>query len=133
MILEAFSDYLQAADPQVHSTDVLARWLWEILSAPPETQVDRVIHTEIILCRGPLETEEKVDRLQLVYPAEFDIENDSDSTPDPYIFCGSSRSGRKLLKSLKLYSQSYEQQKLARWLHELKASDFANKKNSPRQ
>ena len=42
-----------------------------------------------------------------------------------YVFCGTSSSGRRLLKSLYEYCQSYEQQRFARFIHTIKASDFS--------
>lgn len=45
------------------------------------------------------------------------------------IFSGSSDSGERLLKSLYEYAASYEQQRWSRWVHSLKASDFADFKN----
>ena len=162
MILEAFAEYLQAADPGMNSSDVLARWLWEKLSVPPETLVDKVLHCEIMFCRkeeitGSDETKAAKDEdpdndvrrpLELVIPAPSqaecerisrginpasDTSGESDqeaSLDNSYVFCGTSKSGKRLLKSLRRYSQSYEHQKLARWLHQLKASDFEPKNSN---
>jgi hypothetical protein len=49
-----------------------------------------------------------------------------DSLPDysAYTFKGTSSSGKRLLKSLYEYCQSYDQQKWSRFVHKLKASDF---------
>lgn len=114
MILEAFAEYLQAADDKTPATDILARWLWERLSTPPETVVDRVLHCEI--------------RLSLSKGAKKStsllLESGAGRAKPTYVFTGNSASGRRLLKSLYEYCLSYEQQKWARWVHSLKASDF---------
>lgn len=119
MILEAFSKYLQEADPALSSTEVLARWLWEKLSLPAESNVDRVIHCEIRVCRADLPNSEPC---QLLVPHPDDAEDVAD-----YIYCGSSESGARLLNSLHEYCLSYEAQKWARWVHQLKATDFEEK------
>lgn len=121
MILEAFSKYLHEADAGISSTDVLARWLWETLSVPPQSNVDRVIHTEIVICRAEA-SEKKTTACELLIPnSETEKPNEFDVA---YVFRGTSKSGSRLLNSLKEYCLSYEQQKWARWVHNLKASDF---------
>ncbi|MBX9691029.1 MAG: hypothetical protein K2Z81_01525 [Cyanobacteria bacterium] len=133
MILEEFSLYLHSADPQADSSQVLARWLWEKLSASPVTVVDKVIHCEIFICRATTDVTENEDLLTMSVPNLIDEMEDGEGEPveiDSFVFCGSSRSGQRLLNSLRLYAHSYEHQKLARWLHEVKASDFKNKKSS---
>ncbi len=47
MILEAFAEFLHAADPNMPATDVLAQWLWKRLSTPPANNVDKVLHCEM--------------------------------------------------------------------------------------
>ena len=114
LILEAFAEYLQVADDKIPATDILARWLWERLSIPPETVVDRVLHCEIQLSlakgvrKGP----------------SYEAEGAGVRAKPTYVFTGNSASGRRLLKSLYEYCLSYEQQKWARWVHSVKASDF---------
>jgi hypothetical protein len=114
LILEAFAEYLQVADDKIPATDILARWLWERLSIPPETVVDRVLHCEIQLSlakgarKGP----------------SFEVAGAGARAKPTYVFTGTSASGRRLLKSLYEYCLSYEQQKWARWVHSVKASDF---------
>ncbi len=51
MILENYAKYLQSADSNICATDILARWLWEKLSLPPETSIDQVLHCELRLLR----------------------------------------------------------------------------------
>ena len=108
MILEAFAEYLQAADDKIPATDILSRWLWERLSMPPQSVVDRVLHCEVSL---------SLTRARTGSASMTDIK-------PTYVFKGNSSSGSKLLKSLYEYCLSYEQQKWARWVHSLKASDF---------
>ncbi len=110
MILEAFARYLQSAPPELSAESVLARWLWERLSIPPETAVDRVLHCEI----GITVPRARGEKLTI----------EAGSKGRHYAFKGLSDSGRKLLNSLHQYALSYEQQKWARWVHGLKASDF---------
>ncbi len=113
MILEAFSRYLQTADGNISATDILARWLWERLSIPAETTTDQVLHCELRLLQVV-----RKDRHILSWQLEG-----QDKTKI-YAFKGQSASGNQLLKSLYEYSLSYEQQKWARFVHSLKASDF---------
>ncbi len=111
MILEAFAKYLQSADQELPASAILARWLWERLSVPPENQVDRVLHCEISLTGIAADSDQA-----LKFHSTVD-----DRT---YVFSGLSASGRKLLNTLYHYALSYEQQKWARWVHKVKASDF---------
>ncbi len=99
MILEAFSQVLQLPENRDRAPeDVLDEWLWEILSAQPETNdmVGASIHAEIMptFWNGDL------------------------------AFQGRSMSGRRLLKSLQSYCKSYEHWQFAKWIHHIKASDF---------
>jgi hypothetical protein len=116
LILEAFSEYLHAADPRVPATDVLGKWLWQKLKAEPLTNVDRVLHCEMTVCavktKGGASSEE---------PAPRYVQGGG---KDSYVFKGTSESGKRLLKSLYEYCCSYEQQKWARWVHGIRASDF---------
>jgi len=104
VILEAFAEYLHASDQSLPATEVLSRWIKERLDSPVLTNVDRVVHCEISVADP--------DR------------NMVGSTNQRLVFKGTSKSGRRLLKSLYEYCQSYEQQKWARYIHNLKASDF---------
>lgn len=119
MILEAFAKYLQTADPQIPAATILSRWLWERLSTPPETLADRVLRSEV-----ELKPKRKVERID---------DHPSQSLTPPgggdRIFCGSSASGRRLLRSLYEYASSYEQQKWSRWVHKVKATDFNRLRN----
>jgi len=115
MILEAFARYLHAADSNTCATDILARWLWERLSVPAETTIDQVLHCELKLLLVS-DSHNHILSLKLI--------DQGRKKPLTYIFRGNSVSGSQLLKSLYEYSLSYEQQKWARFVHTLKASDF---------
>lgn len=113
VILEAFSSYLQAADPAVPASRVLVRWLWERLTFPPQSNVDKVLRHEISI--------ECLDSIS----EGVDSASGADLSRLPrYSFVTSTESGRNLLKSLYQYAMSYEQQKWSRWVHCVKASDF---------
>jgi hypothetical protein len=114
LILEAFAEYLKAADPKTPSTEVLAQWLIEKLSSPPRNNVDRVVHCEMAMLRtGKDQVEQK-------------LKNVLSETKDlsAYRFTGKSASGKRLLRSLYEYCLSYDSQKWSRFVHNLKASDF---------
>lgn len=116
LILEAFAEYLHGADPRMPATDVLAQWLWKRLSAPPITNVDRVLHCEMAICQVP-ESKKGAVSLDMI----------GEKKAVTYVFRGTSDSGKRLLRSLYEYCQSYDQQRWARWVHNLKASDFTDK------
>lgn len=118
-ILQEFSRYLQAADPQLPAKDVLASWLFERLGQRPESLADKVLHHEITL--NHLDT-------NLLSPEGLDLGYKSDLDGTYYTFSAGSESGQRLLKSLYHYSLSYEHQKWARFVHELRASDFSEPK-----
>lgn len=107
VILEAFAEYLHASDQSLPATEILSRWIKERLDAPVVTNVDRVLHCEISIA---------TQSAKAVAPAIREGQQ--------LVFKGTSKSGRRLLKSLYEYCQSYEQQKWARYIHNLKASDF---------
>ena len=123
MILEAFAEYLHEADPEMHASDVLARWLVERLNDKPEISVNRVIQLEIEIC----ETVESLpeDSFTFKAPGACQSQKTQENESQGYVFKGSSKSGATLLRSLEAYSKSYENQKWARWVHEVKASDFS--------
>jgi hypothetical protein len=116
VILEAFAKYLHTADPELPAATVLARWLWERLSQPPETAVDQVLHCEIAIAIGKRGGKEI-------------LRFEGTGSGRAYVFNGQSDSGRKLLNSLHQYALSYEQQKWSRWVHKVKASDFNTRFN----
>ncbi len=97
MIIKAFSDYLREFKSDIPAVVLLSRWLKEKLSREPESNIDMVIHTEIVYLRNKTGL---------------------------FMFVGRSNTGRILLESLYNFALSYEQQNFSRWLHNLKASDF---------
>jgi hypothetical protein len=112
VILEAFAKYLHAADPALPASAVLARWLWERLTTPPETLTDRVLRSEIEMCKADTGSARGAEPSQtLTYSGR-------------YSFVGTSESGKRLFKSLYDFASSYEQQKWSRWVHKVKATDF---------
>jgi hypothetical protein len=115
MILEAFAKYLQTADNSVSSTAILSRWLWERLTLPAETIIDQVLQCELRLLRVRQASGQRLS---------FHLTDTPGYPPLYYVFQGNSISGLRLLASLYEFSLSYEQQKWARWVHSLKASDF---------
>lgn len=116
MILEAFAEFLHAADPDLRAPDVLSEWLWLKLTNAPVCNVDRVLHCEMTICAAK-RSGASSDEPALQYGG-------GTSGAQTYTFKGTSESGKRLLKSLYEYCCSYEQQKWARWVHKLKASDF---------
>lgn len=110
MIIEAFAKYLQSSGPEQSAVSVLVRWLWERLTLPAQNNVDRVIKHEISIERGGAPVNSK--------------STEEYSADSRYTFVALSDSGSRLLKSLYEYAMSYEQQKWARWVHCVKASDF---------
>jgi len=121
VILEAFAKYLHESDPALSSTEVLGRWLWEKLSMPPQCNVDQVIHCEIVICHQDALLDENPEICSVIMPHS---RSDAADLDVPYVFRGTSISGNRLLNSLKEYGLSYESQKWARWVHNIRASDF---------
>lgn len=120
-ILQEFSRYLQAADPQRPAKDVLATWLFERLGKSPESLADKVLHYEISI--NQLDT-------KLISPKELELGYKSDLDGNYYTFSADSESGQRLLNSLYHYSMSYEHQKWVRFVHDLRASDFGEPSQS---
>ncbi len=121
MILDAFATYLQKADQSIAAPSILARWLWERLSVPAESVIDQVLHCELSLVRVR-QTNKRRLALRLTDVSHY---------PSlAYVFKGNSASGLRLLESLYEFSLSYEQQRWARFVHSLKASDFATRNRS---
>jgi hypothetical protein len=82
MILEAFAEYLHAADPTRPATDILAQWLVERLSSPASNNVDRVLQCEMSISRLPgKRSHRRTNRAQEEYTS--------------YTFKGTSKSGER--------------------------------------
>ena len=115
MILEAFAPLLQryyrryrqphnepTARPSALS--LLQAWLYRHLSAPK-----------------PLSTTWAARHVHQVLRTEITLV----ATHPFLVFQGNSAGGQRLLESLTAYCHSYEDWEYRRWLHQLKASDFA--------
>ncbi len=98
MILKEFSQFLQN-NIETSAIVLLNKWLKEKLEKPAVSNIDKIIQTEIYIAKNKY--------------------NDS-------LLIAKSESGRKLIKALYNFSLSFEQQKLARWIHNKKANDFKN-------
>jgi len=137
MILEAFSQYLHNAAPELPASLVLSTWLWERLSGAPKSAVDQVIHCEVAIARATgtesFTTSSHPRTIRLPADAELALrirssvrrkEELEKAESSAYFFKGTSTSGSRLLNSLYEYSMSYEQVKWSRFVHSVKASDF---------
>ena len=100
MILKEFSEYLQANENE-SSVKLLYRWLKEKLQVLPVTNVDKVIKTEL-------------------YTAE--------NAYGDFLIIAKRESGRKLMQALYNFALSYEHQKVARDVHNLKNPEDLKKK-----
>ena len=100
MILKEFSKYLQE-NKDKNSVILLNEWLLNRLINPSLNKVDNIIKAELYLAK-----------------------NNNDKT----LIIAKSDTGRTLLNALYNFSLSFEQYKLAKFLHDKKSTDFKNKK-----
>lgn len=98
MIVKEFSDFLKQNE-QKPSVSLLYYWLKTKIETPAKSNIDRILQKEI-------------------YIAKNKIGN--------FLFIGKSPSGRNLIESLYNFALSFEQQKMARWIHNQKANNFNN-------
>lgn len=98
MILMAFSEYLRQFDEATPPVFLLSKWIKKHLEKEPDNNISKVIQTEISL--------EKT-------------KNGKD-----FILIANSKSGQKLIKALYNFALSYEHQSFARWVHQVKSTDF---------
>ena len=98
MILKEFSLYAQQ-NMDKSTVKLLNSWLKEKIETPAKSKIDKVIQTEIYIAKN-----------------EY---NDS-------LLIAKDESGRKLMATLYNFALSFEQQKLARWIHKQNATDFKN-------
>ena len=96
MILKEFSKYLQE-NKDKNSVKLLNEWLLKKLINPSLNKVDNIIKAELYLAK-----------------------NNNDKT----LIIAKSDTGRTLLNALYNFSMSFEQYKLAKFLHDKKATDF---------
>ena len=96
MILKEFSKYLQE-NKDKNSVKLLNEWLLKKLINPSLNKVDNIIKAELYLAK-----------------------NNNDKT----LIIAKSDTGRTLLNALYNFSMSFEQYKLAKFLHDKKSTDF---------
>ncbi len=96
MILKEFSDFLKENEEKP-SVSLLYIWLKLKIETPAKTNVDRILQKEIYIAKNKAGI---------------------------FLFIGKSPSGRNLIESLYNFALSFEQQKMARWIHKQKANDF---------
>ena len=101
MIIKEFSDFLKQNEEKP-AVSLLFVWLKLKIESPAKSNVDRIIQKEIYIAK-----------------------NKKGSS----LFIGKSPSGRNLIQSLYNFALSFEQQKMARWIHKQKANDFKNCKD----
>ena len=104
MILKAFSTYLKKynediIDGKTTATKLLCEWIRLVIKKNPESNVDKIVHTEILLAEN----------------------SDGD-----FIIVGKSDSGRVLVNALNNFALSYENYLMSKWLADIKATDFIN-------
>jgi hypothetical protein len=107
MILAEFSKFLQQ-----HNEDLLTRkttpmqllhvWLKSVIYKNPKTNIDKIIHKEILFCEN--------------------------ETGD-YLIVGKSDSGRVLVSSLIKFAKSYDNYNQAKWL-EMTERSFQKEENN---
>ncbi len=96
MILKEFSKYLQE-NKERNSVILLNEWLTERLNKPSLNKADKVIQTELYFAK-----------------------NNNDKT----LIIAKSETGRTLINALYNFALSFEQYKLAKFLHDKKPKDF---------
>ena len=96
MILKEFSKYLQN-NKDKNSVILLNEWLIKRLNTPSLNKVDIILQTELYFAK-----------------------NNNNKT----LIIAKRESGRTLLKALYNFALSFEQHKLAKFLHDKKSSDF---------
>ena len=98
MILKEFSDFLKENEEKP-SVSLLYIWLKIKIETPARTNIDRILQKEIYIAKNKTGC---------------------------FLFIGKSPTGRNLIESLYNFALSFEQQKMARWIHKQKANDFKN-------
>lgn len=102
MILQEFSDFLKQNEEK-SSVSLLYVWLKLKIESPAKSNADKILQKEIYIAKNKLGAS---------------------------LFIAKSPSGRRLMESLYNFALSYEQQKMARWIHHQKANDFKNCKDN---
>lgn len=101
MILQEFSDFLKE-NKDKSSISLLYAWLKIKIEQPAKSNIDKILQKEIYIAKNKI---------------------------GGVLFIGKSPSGRNLIQSLYNFALSFEQQKMARWIHEQKANNFNNCKD----
>jgi len=101
MILKEFSKYLRE-NKDKNSVNLLNEWIIKCLERPSLNKVDNILKAELYL-----------------------LKNNNSKT----LIIAKSESGRTLLNALYNFALSFEQYKLAKFLHDKKSSDFNKKRN----
>lgn len=101
MILAEFAKFLQSNEQEIvekkSCTKMLSTWIKSVLDKKPKTNVEKIIHNEIVL---------------------------AENNVGDYLLVAKSESGRILTNALYNFALSYEQHVLKKWLHDKKPSDF---------
>lgn len=100
MILKEFSQYLQNNISETGDRNYLAclfDWIKMKKQSPILSNVDKIIHAEIYIAKNKF---------------------------SDYLLIGKSPTGRKLVDVLYRFTTSFEQQEMARFLHDKKPKDF---------
>jgi hypothetical protein len=100
MILKEFAKYLQE-NKDKNSVNLLNEWIIERITRPSLNKVDNVLKAELYYAK-----------------------NSNNKT----LIIAKSETGRTLLNALYNFSLSFEQYKLAKFLHDKKTNDFKRKK-----
>lgn len=98
MILKEFSKYLQE-NRDKNSVSLLNEWIIERLKRPSLNKVDNILKAEL-----------------------YFLKNSNNKT----LIIAKSDTGRTLINALYNFALSFEQYKLAKFLHDKKSSDFKN-------
>jgi len=101
MILSEFAKFLQDNEQEIiknkSCTRLLGVWVKSVLEKSPKTNVEKIIHQEIVLAKNKV---------------------------GDYLLVAKSESGRTLTNALYNFALSYEQHVLKKWLQDKKPSDF---------
>ncbi len=98
MILKEFSKYLQE-NKEKNSVSLLNKWIIERLQKPSLNKVDNILKAEF-----------------------YFLKNNNNKT----LIIAKSDTGRTLINALYNFALSFEQYKLAKFLHDKKSNDFKN-------
>ena len=98
MILKEFSEFLKQ-NKKKSSVSLLYFWLKTKIESPAKNNIDKILQKEIYIAKNKTGN---------------------------FLFIGKSPSGRSLMQSLYNFALSFEQQKMARWVHNQKANNFKN-------